>query len=166
MSIELHEMPRNFDNLLLKFNPDKLGSPEDHVNNLFLAIHILGVEHDDVVCGIFPYTFLGKSSTWYFILPVESIIDWDSFKILIMRKEKRKTFASLQNELGAIKMEKRERVKDCNQRFLNFFIKFPHEVDPTKSLSIDYHTVVITPSIGMFVKRSNKNTLALNFDGV
>jgi hypothetical protein len=60
MAGELHEMPRKFDKLLPKFDPDKPGSPEDHVNNLFLAIHLLGVQHDDVVCRLFPYTFLGK----------------------------------------------------------------------------------------------------------
>jgi hypothetical protein len=153
MAGELHEMPRKFDKLLPKFDPDKPGSPEDHVNNFFLAIHLLGVEHDDIVCRLFPYTFLGKSSTWYFSLPAGSITDWDSFERLFMRKfGERKTMTSLHNELGAIRMDKRERVKDFNQIFLNVLIKFPHEVAPTQSLAIEYYTTALTPSIGMFVK--------------
>jgi hypothetical protein len=72
---ELHEMPRKFDKILLKFDPDKPGSLEGHVNNFFLTIHFLGVEHNDIICRLFPYTFLGKSSTWYFNLPVGSITD-------------------------------------------------------------------------------------------
>jgi hypothetical protein len=72
--------------------------------------------------------------------------------------------ASLHNEFGAIIMDKRERVKDFNHRFLNVLIKFPHEVAPAQSLAIEHYIVALTPSIGMFVKQSNRNTLALNFD--
>jgi hypothetical protein len=166
MAGQLHEMPRKFDKILPKFKPDKSGSLEDHVNNLFLAIHLLGAEHDDIVCRIFPYTFSRKASTWYFILLVRSITDWDNFKRFFMRKfgERKKT-ASLHNELRAIRMDKRERVKDFNQRFLNVLIKFPHDVSPAQSLAIEYYTTALTPSIGMFAKKSNRNTLALNFDG-
>jgi hypothetical protein len=82
---KIHEMMRKFDKILPKFDPDKPGSPEDHVNNLFLAIHLLGVEHDDIVCRLFPYNFSWKSSTWYFSLPIGSITNWDSFERLFMR---------------------------------------------------------------------------------
>jgi hypothetical protein len=82
-----------------------------------------------------------------------------------MRKfGERKTIASLHNKLGAIKMEKRERLKYFNQIFLNILIKFPHEIAPTQSLAIEYYTTTITPSNEMLVKRSNRNTLILNFD--
>jgi hypothetical protein len=57
---QLHEMPREFDKVLPKFDPDKSGSPEDHLNNFFLATHLLNVQHEDVVCRIFPYTFQEK----------------------------------------------------------------------------------------------------------
>jgi hypothetical protein len=70
-----------------------------------------------------------------------------------MRKfGERKTIASLHNELGAIRMDKRERVKDFNQIFLNVLIKFPHDVTLAQSLAIEYYTTALTPSIGMFVK--------------
>jgi len=138
-------MPRKFDRLLPKFDPDKAGSPKDHINNLFLAIQLLGVQHDDVVCRLFPYTFSGNASTWYFILPTRSIIDFDSFERFFMRKfGEKKTTASLHNELGSIRMEKRERVKYFNQIFINVLINFPHEVFPAQSLAIEYYTVSLT----------------------
>jgi len=97
--------------------------------------------------------FFGKDSTRYFILPAGSITYFDNFERLFMRKfGERKTIASLHNELGAIKMEKKERVKYFNQRFLNVLINFPHEVAPAQYLSIEYYTTAITPSIEMFVK--------------
>jgi hypothetical protein len=61
-------------------------------------------------------------------------------------------------------MDKRERVKDFNQMFLNVLIKFPHEVSPIQYLAIEYYIVSLTPSIEMFVKRSNINTLTLKLD--
>jgi hypothetical protein len=61
-------------------------------------------------------------------------------------------------------MDKKEKVKYFNQRFLNVLIRFPHDVAPVQSLTIEYYTTELTPSIGIFVKIYNKNNLALNFD--
>jgi hypothetical protein len=98
------------DKLLPKFDPDKCESQEDHVNNFFLDIHLLNVQHKDVVCRLFPYTFLGISSTWYFILPPRSITSWDDFERVFIKKfRERKTTASMHKELGAIMMEKKRR---------------------------------------------------------
>jgi len=111
----LHEMPRKFDEGLAKFDPDKLGSPEDHLNNFFLDTHLLNVQHEDVVCMLFPYNFSGRASTFYFILLVGSISDLDDFERLFIRKfGERKMTASLHKELGAIKMDKKEKVKYFN----------------------------------------------------
>jgi len=54
---KIHEIRRKFDKLLPIFDPNKLGSSKDHVNNLFLTIHLLGVQHDDIMCRLFPYNF-------------------------------------------------------------------------------------------------------------
>jgi hypothetical protein len=61
----LHELPKCRERLLPKFDPEKSSSPEDHVNNLFLATYLLDVHYEDVVCRLFPYTFENKASTWY-----------------------------------------------------------------------------------------------------
>jgi hypothetical protein len=164
---KIHEIRRKFDKLLPIFDPNKLGSSKDHVNNLFLAIHLLGVQHDDIMCRLFPYNFSRKASTWYFILLARSITNWDRFERLFMREfGERKTITSLHNELRDIIMDKRERVKEFNQRFFNVLIKFPHYVSLAHSLTIEYYTAALTPSIGMFSKRSQRNTLALKFDEV
>jgi hypothetical protein len=60
----LHEIPRKLENLLSKFDPNMPSSPEDHVKNLILVILVLNVQHEDVVCRIFTYTFAGRASTW------------------------------------------------------------------------------------------------------
>jgi hypothetical protein len=62
--------------------------------------------------------------------------------------------------LGWIK----KKVKDFNQIFLKALTKFTINATLAQSLAIEYYTTIVVPSIGMFVKRANTNTLALNFD--
>jgi hypothetical protein len=40
----------------------------------------MNVQHEDVVCQIFPYTFENSTSTWYFNLPIGSITSWTKFQ--------------------------------------------------------------------------------------
>jgi hypothetical protein len=99
------------------------------------------------------------------VFPPSSITSWDDFERVFIRKfGERKTTTSLYKELGAIKMDKREKVKYFNQIFLNVLTKFTNDTTPAQSLAIEYYTTTLIPSIGMFVKQANKNTLALNFD--
>jgi hypothetical protein len=112
----LHEMPRKPGNLLPKFDPDRPNSLKDHIKILFLATCLLNVQHKDVVCSLFPYTFSGRASTWYFNFPPSSITSWEDFeKDFIGKFGERKTTSSLYKELRAIKMDKREKMKDFNQ---------------------------------------------------
>jgi hypothetical protein len=161
----LHEMPRKSDNILPKFDPEISGSPGDHLNNFFLATHMLNVQHEDTVCRLFPYTFSSRASTWYFSLSPNSITSWDNFERVFIRKfRERKIIASLYKELGAIKMDKRKKVKYFNQIFLNVLTKFTNDTAPSQSLAIEYYMASLIPSMGMFFKGDNKKTLALNFD--
>jgi hypothetical protein len=158
-------MPTEYDKVLPKFDPDKSRSLEDHLNIFFLDTHLPNVQHEDVVCRIFPYAFSCKESTWYFIFPPGSITEWDDFERLFIGKfGERKMTSSMHKELGAINMDKKEKAKDFNQRFLNVLIKFPHDVAPTQCLEIEYYTIMLTPSIAIFVKRDKKNKLKLSFD--
>jgi hypothetical protein len=146
-------MPRKEEKLLLKFDPDWPSSPKDHVKKIFLVICLLNVRHEDVVCRIFPYTFAGRASTWYFNLPPSSLTSWEDFeKAFIGNFGEPKTTAALYKELEAIKMEKREKGKDLNQRFITILTKFIVETTPLQSLSIEYYTSALVPSISMFVK--------------
>jgi hypothetical protein len=161
-----HEMPRKPERLLPKFDLDKPDSPKDHINNLFLATRLLVVcYHEDVVCRLFPYTFVGKASTWYFNPPLDSISTWEEFEKAFIREfGEEKSPATLYKELGAIKIEKKEKVKEFNQRFTTVLSNFYAETIPLESLRIEYYTSYLIPSIGMFFKRIVKESLAHNFD--
>jgi hypothetical protein len=69
----VHNLPRHPEKLLPKFDPETSGLPKDHIKKFILAIRLMNVQHEDVVCRIFPYTFENSASTWYFNLPVGSI---------------------------------------------------------------------------------------------
>ena len=49
-----------------------------------ISLRLLDVKHEDVVCILFPYTFLGKASTWFFSLVVGSIASWRQFEIAFL----------------------------------------------------------------------------------
>jgi hypothetical protein len=55
-------------------------SSEDHIKKFMLAIRLRSVEHEDVVCRLFPYTFEGNASTWYFSQQPHTIVSWDRFE--------------------------------------------------------------------------------------
>jgi hypothetical protein len=104
----LHEFPKFPEIILLKFDPDKSSSPEDHVKNFFLDIRLLDFCYEDVVCRLFPYTFENKASMWYFNLPIGSITSWNDFeKYFIGKFGEEKTPATLFKEIVALKMEKK-----------------------------------------------------------
>jgi hypothetical protein len=76
----VHNLPRHPKNLLPKFDLETSGLLEDHIKMLILAIKLINVQHKDVVCRFFPYTFEKSPLTWYFYLPVGSIISWTNFQ--------------------------------------------------------------------------------------
>jgi hypothetical protein len=65
--------------MIPKYDPETSGLPEDHIKKFILAIRLMNVQHEDVVCIIFPYTFENSASTWYFNLLVGSITNWTKF---------------------------------------------------------------------------------------
>jgi hypothetical protein len=78
----------------------------------------MNVQHEDVVCRIFPYTFENSSSTWYFNLPVRSITSWTKFQKDFLDKFAEETATrDLMAELFTATMSSKERVKYLNQRF-------------------------------------------------
>lgn len=75
-----HDMPKHLEIFIPKYNPEGPISPEEHINQLMLSLKFVGFQHEDVVCRIFPYTFDGKTSTWYFSLLDGYITSWMFFK--------------------------------------------------------------------------------------
>ena len=55
---------------------------DDYVQSFFLSLELLAVEHEDVVCRLFPHTFKAKASAWYFCLPANFVVNSDTFETL------------------------------------------------------------------------------------
>ncbi|CAF4166785.1 unnamed protein product [Adineta steineri] len=75
-----HPLPKHLENFLPKFDPDNDISPENRIKQFMLSLRLLVVQHEDVVCILFPYTFVGHASTWFFSLAPGSISSWQQFK--------------------------------------------------------------------------------------
>jgi hypothetical protein len=81
-----HPFPKHPEKWLPKFDPDSKQCVEDHIKKFMLAIRLQSVEHEDVVCRLFPYTFEGNASTWYFAQQPHTIISWDKLKSCFLEK--------------------------------------------------------------------------------
>jgi hypothetical protein len=155
-----HDLPKNPDKWLPKFNPESRETPDDHINKFMLVVNLRSVEHEDVVCRLFPYTFEGEASTWYFSLQANSITNWDTFEDLFIKKfGDDKSSSILLVELSKIRMGPKERIKYFNQRFLKLLNKMPETSKPGLDIQIDFYSSALPVSIAMFVKRESKNTL-------
>ena len=64
----LHDSPKNPERVLPKFDPEKGVSTKDHLKSFYLTLNLLNIEHEDVLCRLFPYTFEPRASSWYFSL--------------------------------------------------------------------------------------------------
>jgi hypothetical protein len=161
----IHNLPWHPEKLLPKYDPETSGLPEDHIKKFILAIRLMNVQHEDVVCRLFPYTFENSASTWYFNLPVGSITSWTKFqKDFLDKFVEETTMGALMAELFAATMTPKERVKDFNQRFTTILNKFQPAAKPTQELQIEVYANALPASISMFVKRAAKRTLEENFE--
>ena len=110
-----HPLPKHLEKLLPKFDHDNDVLPEDHIKKCILSSRLLNVEHEDVVCRLFPYTFQGKASTWFFSLAQSSITSWRQFENAFMTQLKDdKTLGILFLGLSRIKINKKLKVKYFN----------------------------------------------------
>jgi len=82
----------------------------------------MNVQHEDVACRIFPYTFENSSSTWYFNLLVGSITSWKKFqKDFLDKFVEETTMWDLMAEFFSTTMSPKEKVKDFSQSFTTIF---------------------------------------------
>jgi hypothetical protein len=82
-------------------------------------ITLMNIQHEDVVCRLFPYTFENLASTWYFNLLVGSITSWTKFqKDFLDTFAEETTMGALMAELFTTTMSLKDRVKYFNQRFM------------------------------------------------
>ena len=120
----------------------------------------MNVQHEDVVCRLFPLTFEGKAAVWYFSLTQGSITSWSDFSQAFLNKfGEDKTHSMLALELARIKMESKERIKDFNQCFLTLLNKIPVASQPPEDIIIENYALALPKYVGMFVKQAGKITL-------
>ena len=124
------------------------------------AIRLRNVIHEDVVCRLFPYTFEGKASTWYFSLEDSSIPSWDVLSKLFTQKFRDdKTPEELVIDLSSMKTKGKERVKYYNHRFSYLNNRIPNTVLPVEELLVVYYIKGLPTQIAMCVKRACKESL-------
>ena len=81
---------------------------DDHLQSFYFALELLAVEHEVVVCRLFPHTFEAKASAWYFALQENLITNWDTFERVFKGKfASQQTTATLMKELLALRMDKK-----------------------------------------------------------
>jgi hypothetical protein len=160
-----HPLPKHPEKWLTKFDPDSKQVAEDHIMKFMLDIRLRNVEHEDVVCRLFPYTFEGNASTWYFAQQPRTIASWEKFESIFLEKfGDGKPPEVLVMDLSNLKMNAKEKVKDFNQRFLTLKNRIPTDSMPAESLVIAYYTKALHQSIAIWVKRSKKATLVEAFE--
>jgi hypothetical protein len=81
-----HPLPKHPEKWLPKFDLDSKQIAEDHIKNFMLAIRLRNVKHEYVVCRLFPYTFEGNASTWYFDQQPHAITSWEKFESCFLEK--------------------------------------------------------------------------------
>jgi hypothetical protein len=64
-------------------------------------------------------------------------------------------------ELSRMRCDKKDRIKDFNQRFINHLNRIPEK--PTESIQVEFYTAALPPSVAMFVKARQKRSLVENF---
>lgn len=157
-----HPLPKHPEKLLRKFDPDNDITPEDHIKQFMLSLRLLEVQHEDVVCILFLYTFVGQASTWFFSLDPGSIASWQQFEVVFISQfGDDKTSGMMVLELSRMRCDKKDRIKDFNQRFISHLNRIPEK--PAESIQVEFYTAALPPSVAMFVKARQKRTLAENF---
>ena len=80
-----------------------------------LAIRLHNVEHKDIVCRFFPYTFEGNASTWYFAQQRHTIVSWEKFESCFLDNfGDDKSPEVLVMEISSLRMKPKEKIKDFN----------------------------------------------------
>lgn len=154
-----HPLPKHPKKLLPKFDLDNDITPEGHIKQLMLSLRLLDVQHEDVVCRLFPYTFVGQASTLFFSLAAGFVASGQQFETSFKNQfGDDRTSIILVLELSRMRCDKKDKINDLNQRLINLLNRIPKRL--TESIQVELYTATLPPSIPMFVKYKKKRTLA------
>ncbi|CAF4200395.1 unnamed protein product, partial [Adineta steineri] len=141
-----HPLPKHPQKLLTKFDPGNDITPEDHIKQFMLSLRLSDVQHEYVVYILFPYAFVGQASTWFFSLAPGSIASWKQFETaFISQFGDYKTSRMMVLELSRMRRDKKDGIKDFNQRFINHLNHIPKK--PTESIQVEFYTATLPPSV-------------------
>ena len=158
-----HPFPKKPQKFFPKYDPNDDVLPEYHIKQLMNDLKLMNVEHEDVVCRLFPITLEGKATKWFFNLTPRSITSWDIFEEAFMAEfSVEETPGILPLDLLGIRMNENEKVKDFNERFMSLLNGIP--IKPAETIPIEHYVFALPPNIAMFVKTQRKLTLVDDFE--
>jgi hypothetical protein len=158
----LHPLPKHPKMIFPKYDPDDGVFPEYHVKQFMIALNLMNVEYEDVICIFFPHTFKGNTSTWFFNLAPRYITSWKQFEVAFMAQfSDGQTSGILFLEISRIRINEKDKVKYFNQRFITLLNS--NSVNPAEVVQIEFYIVALLQTISMFVKNQEKKNLADNF---
>ena len=121
-----HPFPKNPQKLFPKYDPNDDVLPKYHIKQFMNSLNLMNVEHEDVVCTLFPHTLQGKATKWFFNLAPGSITSWKKFEEAFMEEfSVEETPGILPLDLLGIRMNENEKVKDFNERFISLLNRIP-----------------------------------------
>jgi hypothetical protein len=157
-----HPLSKKPQNFIPKYDLDDNISREQHIKQFMDALKLMNVEHEDVVCRLFPHTLQGKATKWFFNLAPRSVTSWDKFEeAFVAEFSVEETPGILPLDLLGIRMNENEKVKYFNERFMSLLNGIP--IKPIEIVQIEHYVSALPPNIAMFVKTQRKLTLVANF---
>ena len=86
-----HPFPEHPQKFFTKYDPCDGALPKYHIKKFMIALNLMNVEHEDVVCRLFPHTIEGKAKFFFFNLDPRSITSCKNLKrhlwhSLVMKK--------------------------------------------------------------------------------
>ena len=126
-----------------------------------IALKLMNVENEDVVCRLFPHTLKGKATKIFFNLAPRSITSWKQFEAFMEQFSDEETSGILFLGILGLRMNEKEKVKDFNQIFITLLNRVL--IIPAEVVQIEYYTTALLPNIAMFVKNQEKLTPVDNF---
>ena len=123
-----HPLSKHPEKHFPKFDPNNDITLEDHIKKFMLSLRLLDVQHEDVVYILFLYTFVVQASTWFFSLASGSIASWKQFETTFISQFKDdKTSGMMILELYRMIYNKKDRIQDVNQKFINHLNRIPEK---------------------------------------
>ena len=147
----LHELPRKEVSFLPKFDGEGNITTLEHIRKYEFVLRLLDITYEDVVCRLFPFTFEGKVSDWYFVLPIHTIHGWFDFKRVFQSAYDIYNATDIYLELDGIQVKEGESIREFNTRFRQVYHRLKDNHKPSSDIIYEWYVHSLPKSIAMFV---------------